>query len=234
MQPHQHYSGTHLHRLCNSDINQIHLSVLYDVAFNQAKRRLDGRRKVSWHGLILEESAQPIKDENQALDVLFEEAVRKPLEVMPEEKTEAASVLPRARWLRQVMQGKHNAVAEKLDRGLDNESLIRSIRNNSHGFRSFEDIRKTDWMLLFSMLLGDDVVAIVNRLAPVRCLLKNGKSYKIEYGKGIYDNILFNLNPNCIKIGVSFFEKEKKIISSENHDIKLDYCQTINQLYKFI
>ena len=103
---------------------------------------------------------------------------------MPEEKTEAASFLRRARWLRQVMQGKHNAVAEKLDRGLDNESLIRSIRNNSHGFRSFEDIRKTDWMLLFSMLLGDDVVAIVNRLAPVRCLLKNGKSYKIEYGKG--------------------------------------------------
>ena len=163
---------------------QEHLSVLYDVAFNQAKRRLEGRRKVSWHGLILEESPQPIKDENQALDVLFEEAVRKPLEVMPEEKTEAASFLRRARWLRQVMQGKHNAVAEKLDRGLDNESLIRSIRNNSHGFRSFEDIRKTDWMLLFSMLLGDDVVAIVNRLAPVRCPLKNGKSYKIEYGKG--------------------------------------------------
>jgi 5-formyltetrahydrofolate cyclo-ligase len=60
------------------------------------------------------------------------------------------------------------------------------------------------------------------------------KGNRIGYGKGIYDNILFNLNPNCIKIGVSFFEKEKKIISSENHDIKLDYCQTINQLYKFI
>ena len=160
---------------------QEHVSVLYDVAFSRAKKRLEGKRKVSWHGLILEESPQPIKDETQALDVLFEEALRKPLEVLPEEKTEAASFLQRARWLRQVLQEKRNGIAEKLKRGLDTESLIRSIRNDSHGFRSFEDIRKTNWMILFSTLLGDDVVALVNRLAPVQCLLRNGKRYKIEY-----------------------------------------------------
>ena len=60
------------------------------------------------------------------------------------------------------------------------------------------------------------------------------KGNRIGYGKGIYDKILAKLNPNCIKIGVSFFEEEKDIINAENHDIKLDYCQTTNKLHKFI
>ncbi len=60
------------------------------------------------------------------------------------------------------------------------------------------------------------------------------KGNRIGYGKGIYDKILSELNPNCIKIGVSFYEEEKEIINCENHDIKLDYCQTTNKLYKFI
>ncbi|MDA7898943.1 ATP-dependent helicase HrpB [Pirellulales bacterium] len=161
-----------------------HLSVFHDVTFNQARKKLEGRRKVSWHGLILEESPQAIEDDNQALDVLFEQALRKPIEVLPEEKTEAAHFLLRARWLRQVHPGKLDGPAENLDRVLDTESLLHHVRGEAHGFRSFEDIRNTDWMILFSSLLGDDGVALVNRLAPVHCALHNGKKYKIEYAIG--------------------------------------------------
>ena len=161
-----------------------HLSVFHDVTFNQARKKLEGRRKVSWHGLILEESPQAIEDDNQALDVLFEQALRKPIEVLPKEKTEAAHFLLRGRWLRQVHSGKLDGLAENLDMVLDTETLLYKVRGEAHGFRSFEDIRNTDWMTLFSSLLGDDGVALVNRLAPVHCALHNGKKYKIEYALG--------------------------------------------------
>ena len=161
-----------------------HLSVFHDVTFNQAKKRLEGRRKVSWHGLILEESPQAIADENQALDILFEQALRKPLEVLPEEKTEAAGFLLRARWLRQARHGNLDILTEKLDRVLDTESLLRNVQSDADGFRSFKDIQNTDWMMLFASLLGNDGVALVNRLVPVHCMPHNGKKYKIEYAIG--------------------------------------------------
>ena len=56
---------------------------------------------------------------------------------------------------------------------------------------------------------------------------------RVGYGKGIYDTILNQLNKNCLKIGLSFFEVSKENIQVDFHDKSLDYCQTPNKLYKF-
>ena len=56
---------------------------------------------------------------------------------------------------------------------------------------------------------------------------------RIGYGKGIYDRILKQLNKNCLKIGLSFFEVSKENIQVDFQDQSLDYCQTPNKLYKF-
>ena len=56
---------------------------------------------------------------------------------------------------------------------------------------------------------------------------------RIGYGKGIYDRILNQLNKNCLKIGLSFFEVSKENIQVDFQDQSLDYCQTPNKLYKF-
>ena len=57
--------------------------------------------------------------------------------------------------------------------------------------------------------------------------------HRIGYGKGIYDKILFSLNKNCIKIGVSLLECSDQLIDFQKHDIPLDYCQTSTVLHRF-
>ncbi len=59
------------------------------------------------------------------------------------------------------------------------------------------------------------------------------RGHRIGYGKGIYDKILYSLNKNCIKIGVSLLECSDQLIDFQKHDIPLDYCQTSTVLHRF-
>jgi len=59
------------------------------------------------------------------------------------------------------------------------------------------------------------------------------KGNRIGYGKGVYDSFLKKCNPNTLKIGLSFFKAETRLILTEYHDIPLDYCVTPELVYSF-
>ncbi|WP_019037804.1 5-formyltetrahydrofolate cyclo-ligase [Psychroflexus tropicus] len=65
---------------------------------------------------------------------------------------------------------------------------------------------------------------------PLLAFDKTGN--RIGYGKGYYDKFLKKCKPDAIKIGLSFFGPEQSI-EKEQHDIKLDYCVTPKQIFKF-
>ena len=56
---------------------------------------------------------------------------------------------------------------------------------------------------------------------------------RIGYGKGFYDNFLSKCKPETIKIGLSFFPPEEKIDGVSASDVKLDFCVTPEEVFRF-
>ena len=59
------------------------------------------------------------------------------------------------------------------------------------------------------------------------------KGHRVGYGKGFYDRFLASCKPKTIKIGLSFFEPEDKLIDVSENDIALDFCITPKKIYTF-
>ena len=55
---------------------------------------------------------------------------------------------------------------------------------------------------------------------------------RVGYGKGFYDKFLRNQNNKILKVGLSFFNPEKRIKIDE-HDENLDFCVTPNRIFSF-
>ena len=66
---------------------------------------------------------------------------------------------------------------------------------------------------------------------PLLAFDKTGN--RVGFGKGFYDKFLASCNPETVKIGISFFEAENRIIDVFENDIKLDYCVTPKKIYNF-
>jgi 5-formyltetrahydrofolate cyclo-ligase len=56
---------------------------------------------------------------------------------------------------------------------------------------------------------------------------------RVGYGKGFYDKFLNTCRPETLKIGLSFFEPEPFIKDVSMEDVKLDYCVTPIESYRF-
>ena len=56
---------------------------------------------------------------------------------------------------------------------------------------------------------------------------------RVGYGKGFYDNFLSKCKPETIKIGLSFFPPEEKIKDVSESDVKLDFCVTPEEVFRF-
>ncbi|MES2796027.1 MAG: 5-formyltetrahydrofolate cyclo-ligase [Bacteroidota bacterium] len=56
---------------------------------------------------------------------------------------------------------------------------------------------------------------------------------RIGYGGGFYDRFLANIRPDCLKIGLSFFDPIDTIIEPSKTDIPMDFCITPNKIWDF-
>ena len=75
----------------------------------------------------------------------------------------------------------------------------------------------------------DDKVEVV--FIPL--LAFDEKGNRVGYGKGFYDKFLSKCNPGTLKVGLSFFKAESEITDVFEGDVGLDYCVTVEKVYKF-
>lgn len=68
-------------------------------------------------------------------------------------------------------------------------------------------------------------------LVPLLAYDREGS--RVGYGKGYYDKFLKNCRSGCLKVGLSYFPPEEKIEDINEFDVKLDYCLTPNETFKF-
>ncbi|WP_346237308.1 5-formyltetrahydrofolate cyclo-ligase [Niabella insulamsoli] len=66
---------------------------------------------------------------------------------------------------------------------------------------------------------------------PLLCFDEQG--YRVGYGKGFYDKFLSDVRPDCIKIGLSYYEALDEIEDRNPFDVPLNYCVTPHRTYEF-
>lgn len=70
-------------------------------------------------------------------------------------------------------------------------------------------------------------------LVFVPLLAFDKRGHRVGYGGGYYDRFLSKCKPDCLKIGLSFFEPVDEITDANEFDIKLDHCVTPNKIWTF-
>ena len=81
---------------------------------------------------------------------------------------------------------------------------------------------------------GSDIIPPEEiELVLVPLLAIDAKGHRVGYGKGYYDRFLAQCDPQCLKIGVSYFEPIEALEDAAEYDIPLDLCITPQQVYVF-
>lgn len=68
-------------------------------------------------------------------------------------------------------------------------------------------------------------------ITPLLYCDENGN--RVGFGKGYYDGFFSTINPECLKVGLGFFEPHEKIEDVSARDIPLDYLVTPDRILSF-
>lgn len=126
-------------------------------------------------------------------------------------------------FLRSAYQDKHivvsrsNAADYSMDNFLLSEGVV--LQKNAWGIVEPVDGERVDEKLL-------DVVIV-----PLLVADRHGN--RIGYGKGFYDRFLARCRPDCLKIGISYFEPVALIEDVGPFDVPLDQLVTPERTYHF-
>ena len=71
------------------------------------------------------------------------------------------------------------------------------------------------------------------QLVIVPMLICDQQGHRVGYGKGFYDRFLAACNPNCITVGICFYEPINKIDDVNRFDVPLHYCVTPFKVHNF-
>lgn len=127
-------------------------------------------------------------------------------------------------YLLHILQGRDKSIAvPKVNSKTGQLQSILLQENTSIKIASYGIPEPVDGVELAPGLM--DVVFV-----PLLAYDKSGN--RLGYGKGFYDKFLAQCSSECKFVGLSFFEPEE-VIPTSNFDIPLHFCVSPNQWYEF-
>ncbi len=92
-------------------------------------------------------------------------------------------------------------------------------------FEGPDQLEKTKWGMI-EPFPGIEAEPQKIDMVIVPLLAFDKLGHRIGYGKGFYDRFLKLCRPDCIKIGISFFDPLNSIAEKSDHDVLLNGCLT--------
>jgi 5-formyltetrahydrofolate cyclo-ligase len=80
---------------------------------------------------------------------------------------------------------------------------------------------------------GDEIEPQLLDLVLVPLLVCDKQGNRVGYGKGFYDRFLKLCRPDCLKIGLSYFDPVNSITDANEFDVPLNLCITPQKAYVF-
>lgn len=99
-------------------------------------------------------------------------------------------------------------------------------------FTPFTELVQNAWMI-HEPSHNELVVCEKFDIVLVPLLAFDREGYRVGYGKGYYDKFLTNCRSGCVKVGLSYFSPEENIDDLNEYDVKLDYCLTPDETFRF-
>jgi ATP-dependent helicase HrpB len=153
------------------------VSAATEVTFNEHAERVTARRRVRYEDLLLEESHAAIPDERDVARVLCAAASERLERVLPPGDSAAGLFLRRVHCL-------HEWLPELRLPALNAADLREVLPWLCPGLRSFEDLRRADWLAALRGRLTHDQLQAVEREAPERLTVPSGSAITLTYQPG--------------------------------------------------
>ncbi|MEA5459683.1 5-formyltetrahydrofolate cyclo-ligase [Arcicella sp. LKC2W] len=112
--------------------------------------------------------------------------------------------------------------------------IIPSTFEMQHFLFDEENLTENNWGILEPS--GETLVEIQPNqidLVIIPLLIFDQQGNRVGYGKGFYDRFLQQCRPETLKIGICLEEPIEQIEDVNNFDVKMDFCITFSNIYKF-
>ncbi|MBI1830095.1 MAG: ATP-dependent helicase HrpB, partial [Planctomycetes bacterium] len=147
------------------------------VFFDEKSERVVARKRVMYEDLMLDENHAALPSPEEVTRILAEAAGPRVADVLPRDDSAAGSFLLRLRWLREMMP--------ELGLPVFGEGELRELLAWACvGCKSFDDIRRADWLGLLQSKLTPAQVQAVEREAPERLQVPSGSWLRLQYELG--------------------------------------------------
>ncbi len=148
-----------------------------EMFFDEKTERVLARKRVYYEDLLIEENDAALPRSEEAARVLAEAACRRLARVLPADDSAAGSFLLRLRCLRTWMP--------ELDLPpFGDDALGELLPWACAGCRSFDDVRRADWLGLLQSKLTSPQIQAIEREAPERLQVPSGSRIALKYAVG--------------------------------------------------